>query len=99
MRVISIKKLRLFWTEHANAVNPLWAWYREADSACWKTTQDIKNAHRSADFLADNRVIFNIGGNKYRLIVKVEYELQRVYILWVGTHAEYDKIDAKKVTP
>jgi mRNA interferase HigB len=72
----------------AGALN---AWVAEAKDAKWNTTIDIKNRYRSADFLADNRVIFNIKGNHYRLVVKVKYQNEIVVIEWVGTHAEYSK--------
>lgn len=99
MRIISRKRLIDFWEKHANAKGPLSAWYSEAESAQWNTTHDIKKQYNSADFVEDNRVIFNIGGNNYRLVVKVMYKPKTIYILWVGTHADYDKIDVKKVKP
>jgi mRNA interferase HigB len=68
-------------------------WFDEACNAEWKTPQDIKNRYSSADFLADNRVIFDIKGNHYRLVVKVRYQGEIVVVEWVGTHAEYDKQD------
>jgi len=73
------------------------AWYAEAKKAEWKSFSDIKTRYRSADVIAGNRVVFNICGNKYRLIVKVQYQLGIVYIRFIGTHAEYDKVDAKEV--
>ncbi len=73
------------------------AWVDEVKKAQWKTPQDIKDKYRSADFLSNNRVVFNIKGNDYRLIVAVAYRFQAVYIKFVGTHAEYDKIDANTV--
>lgn len=76
---------------------PLKAWVDEVKNAQWKTPQDIKDKYRSADFLSNNRVVFNIKGNDYRLIVAVAYRFQAVYIKFVGTHTEYDKIDADTV--
>jgi mRNA interferase HigB len=67
------------------------AWFHEVDNALWQTPQDIKRRYGSADFLADNRVIFNVKGNHYRLVVKGRYQNGIVVIEWVGTHAEYDK--------
>lgn len=93
MRVISRKSLKEFWIKHPQAENPLKAWFAETEKALWNTPQDIKVHYRSADFLKDNKVIFNISGNKYRLIVKVNYSFKIVYIRYVGTHKEYDKID------
>jgi len=91
MKVLGRDKLIKFSGKHANAKGALDAWFNEADGASWKTSQDIKNRFSSASFLADNRVIFNIKGNDYRLVVKVRYQNDIVVIEWVGTHAEYDK--------
>jgi mRNA interferase HigB len=97
MRVIAIKTLRLFWEQH-RAVEPmLKAWYHEAEAAQWKTPQDILKCHRSADILPGDRVVFNIKGNDYRLIVHIHYNTGLVYIRFVGTHAEYDRIDAETI--
>ncbi len=91
MRVIGRDKLVEFGRAHANAKKALDAWFHEAKNSQWKTTQDIKNRYRSADFLAGNRVIFNIKGHHYRLVVRVSYQVGIVVIEWVGTHAEYSK--------
>ncbi|WP_065647530.1 MULTISPECIES: type II toxin-antitoxin system HigB family toxin [Pantoea] len=97
MRIISIASLKQFRETHNQAEQPLKAWVDEVKQAQWKTPQDIKDKYRSADFLSTNRVVFNIKGNDYRLIVAVAYRFQAVYIKFVGTHAEYDKIDADTV--
>ena len=97
MRVLKRKTLEDFWKKHANAKGPLEAWFAEVNKAQWNDTTDIKAKYGSADFVAGNRVIFNIGGNNYRLIVKVAYKPRIVYIRFIGTHAEYDKIDAETV--
>jgi len=97
MRVISKKALVECYTKHPTAKSPLEAWHAEAKSATWRTPSDIKAKFRSADFLQDNRVVFNIGGNKYRLVVKVAYRAGIVYVRFVGTHREYDRIDAESV--
>ena len=97
MRIISRKTLRAFQTQHPRVRQPLDDWYRLVESSVWETPADIKKAFRSADFLHDNRIVFNIAGNEYRLVVKVEYQFQTVYIRFVGTHAEYDKIDATSI--
>ncbi len=94
MRVIALKTLRGFWERHAGAEQPLKAWYKEASHARWNGPGDIKERYRSADFIPGNRVVFNIKGNTYRLIVKIHYNQGSVFIRFVGTHAEYDKIDA-----
>ena len=97
MRVIARATLVRFWEKHASAKIPLEAWFAEAKAASWSSPQEIKNRYASADFLADNRVVFNIRGNHYRLIVQIQYQAKIVWIKFVGTHDEYDKIDAATV--
>lgn len=97
MRVISVKTLKAFWGKHPDAESPLRAWYTETRRARWGSPQDIKTAYRTASILRNNRVVFNVKGNTYRLVVAVKYEFQIVYIRFVGTHAEYDKINAEEV--
>jgi len=97
MRVISQSKLITFYNKHANAEQALKAWYDEAKKASWETPQQIKDQFRSASFVGNNRVVFNILGNKYRLIVAVAYRYGAVYIKFVGTHAEYDANEAETV--
>jgi len=80
-----------------DAKDPLDVWWHEAKKAKWKSWTDIKKRYRSASVLKGNRVVFNIGGNKYRLVVKINYSVQVVYIRFVGTHKEYDKIDAEAI--
>jgi mRNA interferase HigB len=94
MRIISRRTLREFTTKHPQAERPLEMWYRYVLAAVWRTPADVKASFRSADILPDQRVVFNIGGNNYRLVVKLEYDPQIVYIRFLGTHAEYDRIDA-----
>ncbi len=97
MHVIKKKTLVDFWSRRSDAKAPLIAWFKEAKAAEWNGPQEIKERYRSADFIAGNRVVFNIGGNKYRLIVKIAYTPGVVYIRFIGTHAEYDKIDAERI--
>ena len=97
MRVISRKALREFWERHAGSEVPLRAWFKEAKEARWGSPSEIKARYASASFLANDRVVFNIKGNEYRLVVAVRYDLGIVYIRFVGTHAQYDKIDAVTV--
>jgi mRNA interferase HigB len=97
MRIIVIKALRAFWEQHRDAEQALRAWHAEAKSETWTCPDDIKQRYRNADFLPDNRVVFDIKGNKYRLIAKINYNRRIVYIRFVGTHAEYDRIDARTV--
>ena len=91
MQVLGKDKLISFYKKHANAKSAIEAWIAEAQSAKWKTPQDIKDRYRSADFLDGNRVIFNIKGNHYRLVVRVRYQNGIAVVEWVRTHAEYDK--------
>jgi mRNA interferase HigB len=91
MKVLGRDKVFTFIRKHAASKKALEAWYHEADDADWRTPQDIKDRYASADFLADNRVIFDIKGNHFRLVVKVRYQNGIVLVEWVGTHAEYDK--------
>ncbi|MBK8177215.1 MAG: type II toxin-antitoxin system HigB family toxin [Rhodospirillales bacterium] len=95
MRVITGRRLQAHWEQRgrADSEGPLRAWYAEAKKAGWRTSADIKAKFASASFIADNRVVFNIGGNKYRLVVHVNYEIGVVLVKFVGTHAEYDAID------
>jgi mRNA interferase HigB len=97
MRIISRKRLRDFWIQHPDAQSSLEAWYADVKQAQWKTPADIKNIYRNASIVANNRAIFNIKGNKYRLVVAVQYEYGIVYIRFIGTHPEYDKIDAARI--
>jgi mRNA interferase HigB len=97
MRVIAVSTLRDFWAKHPQAETPLRSWFADASRADWKTPADIKAAHRNASFVGSNRVIFNIKGNDYRLIVAVHYIREMMYIRFVGTHAEYNAINAGKV--
>lgn len=97
MRIISKKVLKEFWEIHDDAEQPLKAWHAKTKQAAWNSTDDIKKDYRNASFVANNRVIFNIKGNKYRLVVAVNYDYQIIYIRFIGTHNEYDKIDASKV--
>ena len=76
---------------------PLKAWNQEAKNACWKTPQDIKDQYGSASFVGSNRVVFNIAGNKYRLVVHLSYDYGVVYTKFVGTHAEYDEINVETI--
>jgi mRNA interferase HigB len=93
MRIISRKALKEFWERHPDARQALQAWHADAKRATWKTPVDIKNIYRNASIIAGNRVVFNIKGNRYRLVVAISYEHGIVYIRFVGTHQEYDGID------
>lgn len=97
MRVIAKPQLEVLWKAHPAAEQPLKAWYDEAKNAAWCAPQDIKNQYASASFLGDNGVVFSIKGNDFRLVTAVAYRFQAIYIKFIGTHAEYDKIDALTV--
>ena len=97
MRVIALSTLREFWRKHASAQVPLQNWYAEASRASWKSPADVKEAHRGASFVAGERVVFNLKGNDYRLIVAMRYRSQIMYVRFVGTHREYDKVNAATV--
>jgi mRNA interferase HigB len=97
MRIIAGRTLRDFWKRHPDADQPLKPWFAEAQAADWRNSHAIKRRYRHASFVVDNRVIFNIGGNKYRLVVHVNYDFRIVYIKFIGTHAEYDQIDPETV--
>ncbi len=99
MRVIARKTLTEFWRRPGcgDAEQPLRAWFHEAKAADWKTPADVKAAYRSASILGNNRVVFNICGNKYRLVVAINYRTSIVFIRFIGNHAEYDRINAREI--
>ncbi|OFZ97856.1 MAG: addiction module toxin RelE [Betaproteobacteria bacterium RIFCSPLOWO2_02_FULL_62_17] len=97
MRIIALGTLRIFWQKHADAEIPLRSWYAAASRADWHAPADIKADYRSASFIANNRVVFNIKGNEYRLVVAVHYNRGMMFIRFIGTHREYDKIDATTI--
>ena len=97
MRVIAKKTLRDFWNKHPDCEQQLKAWYQEVHTAQWSGPVQIKKQYPSASFLPDNRVVFNIKGNHYRLIIKINYFYQVVWIRFIGTHAQYDRIDAIRI--
>jgi mRNA interferase HigB len=99
MRIISRKTLRLFWEkpEYADVEQSLKAWFREASNADWTSPAAIKAAFGTASIVANNRVVFNIGGNKYRLVVRVNYPYRVMYVRFIGTHAQYDRINVEEV--
>lgn len=99
MRVIAKSSLVKFWRQpgHADSQGALQSWYDEAIKAEWKTTQDIKDHYSSASICAGNRVVFNIAGNKYRLVVEMQYRAGIAWVKFVGTHARYDQIKVETV--
>ena len=100
MRVIALSKIKLFLEDSAgvaDAREPLMAWFRQVRQADWAKPADVKRAIRSASILKDGRAVFNIAGNKYRIVVWINYPYRVVYIRFIGTHRQYDTIDAQNV--
>ena len=97
MRIVAITTLQAFWDKHPDAKVPLQAWYALASRARWRSPSEIKAAYRNASFIANERVVFNIKGNDYRLVVMVRYDKGLMFIRFVGTHGQYDKIDVLTV--
>jgi mRNA interferase HigB len=97
VRVIAKKILQDFWSKYPDCEQQLKSWYREAENATWKNPAEIKKEYPSASILENKRVVFNIKGNKYRLIVRINYHYQMLWIRFIGTHAKYDKTDATTI--
>ena len=98
MRIIAVNTIREFWLKYPKAEQPLKAWIQEIERSNWGTPQSLKLKYKNASIISSKRVVFNISGNNYRLIVDIEYRLKIVFIVWFGTHAKYDLIDSKTVT-
>lgn len=99
MRIIAVKAIREFWEQagHGDSEQPLKSWYAIAKAAEWATPQQVKDQFRSARIIGDNRLVFNIAGNKYRLVVKFNYPYRIGYIRFIGAHALYDSINAEQI--
>ena len=97
MNVVALRTLQAFWMRRPNAKGPLTTWYKLTRAAEWATPQDVKQTFGSADFLADNRVVFDVGGNNYRVVARISYPFKQVLVKFIGTHAEYDRIDATSI--
>lgn len=100
MRIIALSTLKKFWMQnpaYADAIEPTLAWYQQALKANWNSPTDVKKDFGSASILKDGRAVFNIAGNKYRLIVWINYAYRVVYIRFIGTHAQYNQIDAQSI--
>ena len=97
MRVIAKKTIKNFWINYSDCEQQLKTWYQEATDSIWKSPADIKRLYPSASILADNRVVFNIKGNTYRIVVRINYDYSIIWIRFIGTHAQYDKIDATQI--
>lgn len=97
MRIISRSTLRSFWENHPDSAQPLKSWVFNAERSEWRRPADIKQAYATASFVGARRVVFNIAGNKYRLVAAVHYDRAILYIRFIGSHAAYDRIDASEV--
>ncbi|HHN48843.1 MAG TPA: type II toxin-antitoxin system HigB family toxin [Bacteroidales bacterium] len=99
MRIIAFRTLREFWEkpEYADSEISLRSWYHEAKNACWSGPGDLKQQYRNASIVGDGRVVFNIKGNTYRLVVSIDFEFQAIFIRFIGTHKQYNKINAKTI--
>jgi len=97
LRIIARKTLVEFWTKHSDAEEPLKAWFHEVRQADWSSPDELKQRYPSASIIGRNRVVFNIKGNKYRLIAMINYHYRMLYIRFIGTHAEYDDVDASTI--
>ncbi len=97
MRIIALRTLRAFWETHPDAEQPLKNWYATAKAAHWTSPADVKADYGNASIIANARVVFNIHGNHYRLITAVDYRYGIVYIRFIGTHREYDKVNARTI--
>jgi mRNA interferase HigB len=97
MRIIAKRTLRIFWERFPEAEEPLQAWYREVEKEDWSDPARLKEKYRNASVVKGSRVVFNIKGNDYRLVVKINYQYRVVYVRFVGTHVEYDKVNVEEV--
>lgn len=97
MRIIAKKILREFWNKYPDCEQQLKSWYNEANTAKWKSPNEIKKEFPSMSIIENNRFVFNIKGNNYRLITKINFSYQIIWIRFIGTHNQYDKIDASKI--
>ena len=98
MRVIAISTLKKFNNKHKLAEQSVLAWYEEVSIAKWKNHNQLKQQYSNASIISTRRVVFNVHGNNYRLVVDIEYKLGIVFIVWIGTHKAYDNIEVKTIT-
>jgi mRNA interferase HigB len=97
MNIVALSTLKFFWTKHPDSQEQLKAWYAEMKRSNFKNPHEIKERYRSSDAVGENRIVFNIKGNKYRLIVKFDYIRQKGFVRFVGTHDEYNKVNAEEI--
>jgi mRNA interferase HigB len=98
MRVIAVKTLKQYIKAHPKSEQSILSWHEEAENAEWGSPNDLKKQYKHASIISDKRVVFNLHGNAFRLVVGVEYRLRIVFVVWFGTHTQYDKLDIKKIT-
>ena len=98
MRVIATNTIRKYWEKYPATEQSLKSWLQEVEQVTWNSPQELKLMYRNASILTGKRVVFNINGNRFRLIVDIEFRLKIVFVVWFGTHSEYDLIDAKNVS-
>ena len=97
MRVIALSTLKIYWDKHPETRQPLGEWYVKTCNAHWKSFADIKKDFNSVDYVGNQRYVFNIKGNNYRLVVAVKFTPELVFIRFVGTHSEYERIDVSTI--
>ena len=97
MRIIARSTLIDFWKDHSESEQPLKSWFDEIQNALWKTPNQLKSQFKNASVITKKRVVFNIKGNNYRLVVDIEFRIGIVFVVWIGTHKEYDKINVKEI--
>jgi len=99
MRIIAFRTLREFWErpEYSDSEVSLRAWYYDAKGSNWRNSNELKQQYTNASIVGEGRIVFNIKGNSYRLVVLIDYEFQIIFIRFIGTHRQYDKIDAKTI--
>lgn len=98
MRIISRKTLISFWEKYSDSEQSLRAWFDEVQNASWSSASELKQQYKNASIITKKRVVFNIKGNHYRLVVDIEYKLGIIFIVWIGSHSEYDKLNIKEIT-
>ena len=97
MHIIARKTLQKFWERHSDAEASLRSWHGQVEKESWDTPQQVMESWNGVRMIGANRAVFNIKGNRYRLVVHIEYPIKKVYVRFVGTHAEYDRIDTREV--
>jgi len=98
MRIIKRNTLEKFWNAYPDSKQPLKSWFAEANKAKWRNSNEMKLDYPSASVISGKRTVFNIKGNSYRLVVDIEYKIGIIFIIWFGTHTEYDKINVKTIS-